>query len=76
MLDYRMNNIVSTIHELINLLKTIEPSLRKEKRNVMLVDSFGSKKISMNKKMRKSTQVEGEIVIPEKIPISGKMVKS
>ena len=54
-LNYRMNNIGSTIPKLINLLKTVEPSLRKEEKHVMLVDSSCSKKSSMNKKKRKST---------------------
>ena len=31
MLDYRMNNIVSTIPELINLLKTVEGKLVEKK---------------------------------------------
>ena len=56
-LNYRMNNMVSTIPELINLLKTIEPSLRKEEDHV-LMGSSSSKKSSKNKKKRKSTQVE------------------
>ena len=54
-----MNHIVSTILELINLLKTVESSLRKEKKHVMLMDSYGSKKISKNKEMSKSTQAKG-----------------
>ena len=49
-LNYKMNNIVSTIPELINLLEIIESSLRKEKKHVVLMDSFGSKKSSKNKK--------------------------
>ena len=50
MLDCRMNNIMSTIPELINLLETAESSLRKEKKYVMLMDSSDSKKSSKNKK--------------------------
>ena len=57
-----MNNIVPTILELINLLEIAEFSLRKEKKHVMLVDSFGSKKSSKNKKGSKSTQDEGGVV--------------
>ena len=45
-----MNNIMSTILEMINFLKIIEPSLRNEEKHVMLVDSSSSK----NKKKRKS----------------------
>ena len=55
-LDYRMNNIVPIIPELINLLETNGSSLRKEKKHVMLMDSSSSK----NKKMSKFTQVEKE----------------
>ena len=61
-LDYRMNNIVPTILELINLIEIAEFSLRKEKKHVMLVDSFGSKKSFKNKKGSKSTQVDGGVV--------------
>ena len=57
--DYRMNKIMSTTPELINLLKTVESSLRNEKRHVMFMDSSSSKKTSKNKKKSKSTQVEG-----------------
>ena len=56
-----MNNIMATIPELINLLKTIKSSLRNKERHVMLVDASSSKKSSKNKKMRKSTQAEGEM---------------
>ena len=38
-----MNNIMSTILEMINLLKIIEPSLRNEEKHVMLVDFSSSK---------------------------------
>ncbi|XP_074557545.1 uncharacterized protein LOC141813477 [Curcuma longa] len=45
-MNYRMNRIESTIPEMINMLKTIEPSAKNEKKVVMLVDSFkkGSKR--------------------------------
>ena len=56
-LNYRTNNIVSTISELIDFLKTSESSLGKEKKHVMLVDSSSSK----TKKKRKSTQVERDV---------------
>ena len=39
------------------MLKTIEPTLKKEGRAVRLMDSFGSK----NKKKRKSTRVKGGV---------------
>ena len=51
-LNYRMNDKETSIPKLINLLKTVEPTLKKEGKIVMLVDSFGSK----NKKKRKITK--------------------
>ena len=47
---YRMNNMVSTIPKLIDLLNTTKPSLRKEEEHVMLMDTSSSK----NKKKTKS----------------------
>ena len=47
-----MNNIESSIPKLINLLKIVQPTLKKEGKAVMLVDSSSSK----NKKKRKSTK--------------------
>ncbi|XP_074578610.1 anaphase-promoting complex subunit 4-like [Curcuma longa] len=46
MMNYRINRIESTIPELINMLKSIEPTAKKEKKDVMLVDSSnkGSKR--------------------------------
>ena len=57
MLNYRINNIESTIPELINMLKAVEPSFKKEGKAVMLVEPSGSKKSSKNKKM--STKAKG-----------------
>ena len=54
-----MNDKETTILELINLLKTVEPPLKKEGKVVMLVDSSSSKKSSKNKKNRKSTKAKG-----------------
>ncbi|XP_074576281.1 uncharacterized protein LOC141832800 [Curcuma longa] len=51
-MNYRMNRIESTIPELINMLKTIEPSVKNEKKAVMLVDS--SKKGSKRKATRQN----------------------
>ena len=45
--------MVLTIPELINLLKIIDPSLRKE--DHVLMDSSSSKKSSKNKKKKKFT---------------------
>ena len=52
---------MSTIPEFINLLEMVKSSLRKEKNHVMLMDSSSFKKSSKNKKMSKSTQVEGGV---------------
>ena len=54
-----MNDKETTIPELINLLKTVEPSLVKEGKTVMLVNSSSSKKGSKNKKKRKITKQKG-----------------
>ena len=47
-----MNNIESTILKMINLLKIVEPTLKKEGRSIMVVESLGFKKSSKNKKMK------------------------
>ena len=49
-----MNDKETSILELVNLLKIVEPTLKKEGKTMMHVDSFGSKKSSKNKKKRKS----------------------
>ena len=54
-----MNDKETTIPELINLLKTVEPTLVKEGKTVMLVNSSSSKKGSKNKKNRKITKQKG-----------------
>ena len=54
-LNYKMNDKETTIPKLINLLKTVEPTLMKEGKTVMLVNSSSSKKGSKNKKKRKIT---------------------
>ena len=54
-----MNDKETTIPELINLLKTVEPTLMKEGKTVMLVNSSSSKKSSKNKKKRKITKQKG-----------------
>ena len=59
MLNYRINNKETTILELINFLKTVEPTLKKKVKVVMLVDSSSSKKSSKNKKNRKFTKAQG-----------------
>ena len=59
-LSYRMNNIESSIPKLINMLKVVEPSLKKEGKAVMLIEPLSSKKSSKNKK--KSTKVKRGVV--------------
>ena len=56
MLNYRMNDKEASIPELINLLKTVEPTLKKESKAVMLMESSSSKHSYKNKKKRKSTK--------------------
>ena len=58
-LNYRMNDKETTIPELINLFKTVEPTLIKEGKTVMLMNSPSSKKGSKNKKKRKITKQKG-----------------
>ena len=58
-LNYRINDKETTIPELINLLKTVEPTLMKEGKTVMLMYSSSSKKGSKKKKKRKITKKKG-----------------
>ena len=58
-LNYRMNDKETTISELINLLKTAEPTLMKEGKTVMLVKSSNYKKGSKSKKKRKIIKQKG-----------------
>ena len=58
-LNYWMNDKETSIPELINLIKTIEPTLKKEGTTVMLADSSNSKKNSKNKNKRKITKQKG-----------------
>ena len=53
-LNYRMNDKETTIPELINLFKTVEPTLVKERKNVMLVNSSSSKKVLRTRIREKS----------------------
>ncbi|KAG6499008.1 hypothetical protein ZIOFF_038764 [Zingiber officinale] len=39
-MNYQMNRIEFTIPELINMLKDVEPSVKKEKKTLMIVDSL------------------------------------
>ena len=48
-----MQSKETSIPKLINLLKTVEPTLKRESKTVMLVDSFVSMKGSKNKNKRK-----------------------
>ena len=58
-LNYRMKNKETSVPEHINLLKIVEPTLKKEGKTVMLVDPSGSKKSYKNKKKRKITKQKG-----------------
>ena len=60
-LNSRMNDKETSLPELINLLKTIEPTFKNEGKVVLLVDSFDSKKSSKNKKKRKITKQKGGV---------------
>ena len=55
-LNYKMNDKETSIPKLINLLKTVEPTMKNEGKTVMLVDFSGFKKSSKNKKKRKITK--------------------
>ena len=54
-----MQNKETSTLELINLLKTVEPTLKKEAKTVMLVDSSASKKSSKNEKKKKDHKSKG-----------------
>ena len=60
-LNYMMNDKKTLIPELINLFKTVEPTLKMEGKAVMLVDSAGYKESSKNKKKRKITMQKGGV---------------
>ena len=53
MLNYHMQSKETSIPKLINLLKTVEPTLKNEAKTMVLVDSSVSKKGSKNKKKKK-----------------------
>ena len=57
-----MNDKENSIPELINLLKTVEPTLMKEGKTVMLVDSSSSKNGSKNNNKRKIPKKKGGVV--------------
>ena len=48
-LNYRMKNVESFIPELINMLKEVEPSLKKEGKAVVLVEPSNTKKKNFTK---------------------------
>ena len=60
-LNNRMDDKETTIPELINLLTTVEPTLMKEGKTVMLVNSFSSRKGSKNKRKIKITKKKGGV---------------
>ena len=61
-LNYKMTDKQTSILELVNFLKTVEPTLKKEGKTMMLVVSSGSKKSSKNNKKRKITKQKGGAV--------------
>ena len=64
-MNYQMNKIETTLPELINLLKTAETSIKKERNAVMLVDSSASsskkKNVKNILKKKNSTKPKGGI---------------
>ena len=52
-LNFQMNKIDATIPELINMLKTAEPSIKKEQKTVMLVGSSSKKRFQKKKKNKR-----------------------
>ena len=52
-----MNNIESTILELINLLKIVEPTMKDKSKAMMVVESLGCK----NNKKKKTTKPKGGV---------------
>ena len=48
-----MNKIKATILELINMLKTAEPSIKKDSKAILVVDSSFFKRKSKGKKKKK-----------------------
>ena len=52
-LNYHMQSKETSLPQLINLLKTVEPTFKRETKTVMLVDSSISKKGYKNKKKKK-----------------------
>ena len=56
-----MNNIESSISKLINMIKAVEPYLKKKGKYVMLVEPSSSKKSSKNDKKKKSNKAKGGV---------------
>ncbi|XP_074585271.1 RNA polymerase II C-terminal domain phosphatase-like 2 isoform X1 [Curcuma longa] len=65
-MNYHMNHLKSTIPELINMLKTVELSVKKEQKVVMMIDT--SKKDS--KKRKSKAQAKGKKKIKKEEPTS------
>ena len=59
-LNYRMNDKETSIPELINLLKTVEPTLMKEGKTVMLVNSSSSKVLKIRRREKSLRKREGD----------------
>ena len=60
-LNYRINNIEISIPKLINIVKAVEPSLKKEGKTMILKDTFSYKKSSKNNKKKKLMKLKGGV---------------
>ena len=59
-LNYMMNDKETSIPDLINLLKTVEPTLMKEGKTVMLVNSSSSKVLKIRRREKSLSKREGD----------------
>ena len=66
-LNFQMESKETSILELMNLFKTVEPTLKKEAKTVMLVDSSTSKKSYKNKKKKKKPMKVKEGITKKKV---------
>ena len=65
-MNYYVNKIDSSLPELVNLLKTVEPYMRKDQESVMLVDNSNSSKkkkaqMKLKKKKNNPTKAQGSV---------------
>ncbi|XP_074590045.1 BRAP2 RING ZnF UBP domain-containing protein 2-like [Curcuma longa] len=66
-MNYQMNHLESTIPELINMLKTVESSIKKEQKAVMVIDSSkkGSKKRKSKDQAKEKKKAKKEELTPK-----------